>query len=271
LAALALAAATAAPAQHAGHDMSGAQGGNAPPDARDPHEYSGGYTLESGPYALPGPRQLHLADEHHFGALLIDRLERVHGRDEDFTALDAQAWFGRSYDRAVLKLEGERAGGRLHEARGELLWSHAVAAYWDGQLGLRHDGGEGPDRSWLALGVQGLAPYWFEVDAALYLGAHGRTALRAEAEYELLLTQRLILQPRAELTAYGREDRERGLGSGLSGLSAGLRLRYEFSRQFAPYLGLEWARKYGGTADLARAEGERVSDSRLVAGVRFWF
>lgn len=247
------------------------KGGLAPIDARDPHAYSGGYTLESGPYARPGPRELRMADEHNFGALLIDRLERVYTDNGDTTAYDAQAWFGRDYDRLVLKAEGDVARGRLQEARTEALWGHAVATFWDTQLGARYDYGVGSDRGWLAFGIQGLAPYWFNVDATAYAGSRGRTALRLGAEYEMLLTQKLILQPRIEMNLYGKRDEAREIGRGLSDASAGLRLRYEFTRQIAPYVGVEWARKFGGTADFARVAGEATQNTRLVAGLRFWF
>lgn len=253
------------------HGEMNMQGGSAPPDARDPHAYSGGYTLDSGKYALPGPRQLRLADEHSFGSLLVDRLERVDTREGNATAYEAQAWFGRNYDRLVIKAEGDYGKGKLQEARTELLWGHAIATFWDTQLGVRHDSGVGPDRSWLAFGVQGLAPYWFEVDAAAYVGDKGRTAFRLGAEYELLLTQKLVLQPRLEINAYGKSDEALGIGSGLSDGVAGLRLRYEFTRQFAPYVGVERAGKFGKTADLARAAGEKTDETRWVAGVRFWF
>ncbi len=152
-----------------------------------------------------------------------------------------------------------------------VLWGHAIASYWDTQLGVRFDSGEGPNRTWAAFGVQGLAPYWFELDATAYVGNEGRTALRLSAEYELLLTQRLVLQPRIEVNAYGKDDVARGIGSGISDAVAGLRLRYEISRQFAPYVGVEWAGKYGRTADLAKDEGARTSDTLWVAGLRFWF
>ena len=247
------------------------QGGSAPPTARDPHAYSGGYTLDSGPYALPGPQRLRLSDEHSFGALLVDRLERVTTRDGNATAYDAQTWFGRDYERLVLKAEGDAARGKLQEAQTEVLWRHAVAAYWDTQLGVRYDSGVGPNRGWLAFGIQGLAPYWFEIDASAYVGNNGRTALSLEAEYELLLTQRLILQPRIEVNVYGRRDQARDIGSGLSDVTAGLRLRYEFTRQFAPYVGVERASKFGESADFARAAGEKRPETRWVAGVRFWF
>lgn len=247
------------------------QGGSAPPDARDPHAYSGGYTLDSGAYALPGTRQLRLADEQNFGSLLVDRLERQYASEGDATAYDMQAWFGRDFDRLVVKAEGDVAQGKLQDARTELLWGHAIATYWDTQLGARYDSGVGPDRGWLAFGVQGLAPYWFEVDAAAYIGNEGRTALRLGAEYELLFTQKLILQPRIEVNLYGKSDEARGIGSGLSDAAAGLRLRYEFTRQFAPYIGVERVSKFGETADLARSEGEDAGVTQWVAGVRFWF
>lgn len=247
------------------------QGGKAPPDARDPHANSGGYTLGAGPYALPGPRQLRLADEHNFAGVLVDRLERVNLSEGSSAAYDAQAWFGRYYNRLVLKAEGDIANGQLEDASTELLWGHAIATFWDTQVGVRYDSGDGPNRNWLAFGVQGLAPYWFEIDATAYVGENGRTALGFEAEYEVLLTQQLILQPRVETNLYSNSDPARGLGSGLSDLAVGLRLRYEIRREFAPYIGIEWARKFGETEDLAQASGQDTNEVRGVAGVRFWF
>jgi copper resistance protein B len=119
--------------------------------------------------------------------------------------------------------------------------------------------------------MQGLAPYWFGVDATAYLGERGRTAVRLSTEYELLLTQKLILQPRVEVSFFGQQDAARALGSGLSGMVAGVRLRYEIRREFAPYIGVEWNGKFGGTANFARAAGVKVNDTRVVAGLRFWF
>ncbi len=267
--------ASSAPAGHMNRDMSGKkndgagmghgsmQGGSPPPDARDPHAYSGGYNL--------GSMRPRLADEHNFGLLLVDQLESVRTDKNTSIAYDMQAWFGRNYDRAVLKAEGDIDGGKLQEARTELLWGHAVAAFWDVQLGVRHDSGVDPSRTWVAFGVQGLAPYWFETEATAYFGEDGRSALRFDAEYELLLTQRLILQPRIEANFYGKRDAARELGSGLSDVTMGLRLRYEIRREFAPYVGIERARKFGGTKDLVRAAGKDTDESRVVAGVRFWF
>ncbi len=256
--------AAAMPGMEAGGAVGAMQGGSAPADARDPHAYADGYDF--GP--IPRPR---FADEQYFASLRMDRLEAVRSDNDTSALYDLQAWFGRTYDRLVLKAEGNVDNGRLEEASTELLWGHAVATYWDAQLGLRHDSGEEPGRSWLAFGMQGLAPYWFELDITGYVGEQGRTALSLEAEYEILFTQRLILQPRFEADVYGKKDAGRGIGAGLSELSAGLRLRYEIRREFAPYAGVEWAGKFGGSADYARAAGLDSSEARAVAGVRFWF
>jgi len=253
------------PAMKPGDMMMGAmQGGSPPPDTRDPHAYSDGFDFG----AIPRPR---FADEQNFGMLLVNRLESVNTDTNTTTTYDLQAWYGRDYDRLVLKAEGDIDNGKLEDASTELLWGHAVAAFWDTQLGLRHDSGEAPSRNWLAVGIQGLAPYWFEVDATAYVGQDSRTALSLEVEYELLFTQKLILQPRLEANWYGKRDPDRGLGKGLTDISAGLRLRYEIRREFAPYIGIEWANKFGETRDLARAAGQDASETRYLAGLRFWF
>ena len=248
------------------------QGGSAPPDARDPNAYADGFVNGSGLYAIGPNRSLHMADEHSFATVLVDRLETVDTNSGRSTSYEAQAWFGNSYNKLVIKTEGEVEKGRVHEARNELLWSRAVSTYFDTQLGIRNDSGSGrPSRNWLAFGVQGLAPYWFEVEATGYVSQDGRVAARFAAEYELLLTQRLILQPRIEANVYSKDDRDVGIGSGLANAAVGLRIRYEFSRQFAPYVGLEKYSTFGRTADLVRASGGRTSDTRVVAGVRMWF
>jgi len=245
------------------HGSMSMQGGKAPPDARDPHAYSNGYDF--------GPLKLRMADQKNFSSLLVDNLEVMRTKDNTSAEYDLQAWYGRVYDRVVLKAEGEADDGKLEDARTELLWGHAVAVYWDTQLGVRYDSGQGPGRSWLAFGIQGLAPYWFEVDAAAYVGEEGRSALRLDLSYDLLLTQKLILQPKFETDFYGKSDAERGLGSGLSHVAVALRLRYEIRREFAPYVGIERSVNYGATADFARAAGKDTGETRLIAGVRFWY
>ena len=239
---------------------------------RDPHAYSRGYTLESGPYALPGPRQLKMADEHRFWSLLGKRLE--YEPDDGRGAYDITAWYGTTWDRLQINGEGEFADGGIKDAETELLWNHAISGYFDTLLGAKFDtynGDEGEDRQWLALGIQGLAPYWFETDLTFYLGDEGRSALSGEAEYELLFTQRLILQSRATLSAYGKDDAANRRYAGITDGALGLRLRYEISRQFAPYIGVEWSRYFGDTADAISDAGEPVSDTHYLAGVKFWF
>jgi copper resistance protein B len=247
-----------------GMDMSSMQGGNAPPDARSP-DYSDGYGYGS----MPG---MDMHDDPAIAMLLLDRLEYVHSRDGgNAAAIDGQAWYGKNFNKLWVKFEGERAGGRLQDLRTEALWDHAIATYWDTQVGVRHDFGIGPGRTWAAFGIEGLAPYWFETEATFYAGQGGRTAARVAFEYEVLLTQRLILQPELEANAYGKDDPQRGIGSGLSDVEAGLRLRYEIRRQFAPYVGVVWRQKFGRTADFARAQGEHPDELEFVAGVRIWF
>ena len=233
-------------------------------DLRDPHAYAEGEDF--GPLGRP-----HLLDEAHFGAVLIDRLEYVQSSDNSWLAFSGQAWYGGTYNRANLKLELEADSGTVEHARTELLWNHAVASFWDTQLGVRFDSGETPDRTWAAFGVQGIAPYWFHVDATLYAGEGGDTAARLEAEYELLFTQRLILQPRLEANLYGQNDVDTGNGSGLSDLTLGLRLRYEITRQFAPYVGVQWAGLYGNAADYASNDNMPTEVTSWVIGLHMWF
>ena len=207
-------------------------------------------------------------DRAKVGMVSLERLEYVEGGAK---AWSAQAWYGGDFNKFRLRTEGRHADGEIEHADVELLWSHALAPFWDSQVGIRQDFGRGPDRTWAAFGVQGLAPYWFELSATAYVGAQGRTALRVESDYELLLTQRLVLQPRLELNAYGKDDHAAGIGSGLADAGFGVRLRYEIRREFAPYVGVEWRRSFGETADLARADGHDASDMQWVVGVRAWF
>ncbi len=237
---------------------------------RSPHAYSGGYTRDQGPYALPVKDQLVLMDEKNFSRLIVNRLENLNQDGPDSTRYDVQAWFGKTYSRFVLKAEGEYADDSLEDSRTELLWSRATSKFWDTQLGIRVDNGDGPARSWLAAGVQGLAPYWFDVHATAFIGESGRTAVGFEAEYEGRVTQRLILKPRVDVNVYGKDDPERGIGSGLSDLTFGLRMQYQFTRQFVPYIGVERIRRFGETADLLPLEFDG-SDTHWVAGLRFWF
>ncbi|MBS0568971.1 MAG: copper resistance protein B [Proteobacteria bacterium] len=232
-------------------------------DARSP-DYSDGIDHDH----MPGMEML---DHATLGMLMIDQLEYANGDDGSGQRWEMQGWYGTDLDKLWLRSEGERSGGRTGDADLEAFWSHAVAAYWDTQVGVRHDFGEGPTRDWAAFGIQGLAPYFFETQATFYVGPSGRTAARLRTEYDVLFTQRLILQPELEVNFYGRADPARDIGSGLSDARFGLRLRYEVRRQFAPYVGVVWTRRFGQTADLVHAENVAVSDRQWVAGVRIWF
>jgi copper resistance protein B len=210
-------------------------------------------------------------DDATFAKFRIDRLERAFGGDAPAFSWDVDAWLGRDFDKLLIRSEGEHARGATEEADVEALWSHAVATYWDTEVGVRQDIGGRANRTWIAFGIQGLAPWWFDLGATAYIGESGRTALRVEADYDLSLTQKLILQPRAEINAYGASDHAAGIGSGLSDATFGVRLRYEIRREFAPYVGVEWSRRFGDTADFARAEGFDANDTRWVVGIRVWY
>lgn len=209
-------------------------------------------------------------DTAPFGMVAFDQLEWRDTDGGDALFWDGRAWFGNDYDKALLKTEGERFDGD-YEGSAELLWDHVISRWWSLQGGVAHDFGEGPSRTWAAFGVQGLAPYWFEVEALAYVGEEGRTAANFSAEYEMFLTQRWVLQPKAELQLYGKDDPANGIGSGFSDAEVGLRLRYEIRREFAPYFGVVWSRKFGNTADLAREHGDDADELQFVAGLRVWF
>lgn len=237
---------------------------------RDPHAYSGGYERASGPYARPSQSQVILADEAVFIGVWMDRFEFVDHQDGQGAELEGFAWIGNSYRQLLLQAQIETVEGEVEEGEVDLLYSHAVSPFWDVRVGLHRSFGETADRDWAAIGIKGLAPYWFEVDAALHLGDDGHTAFDLEIEYELLLTQRLVLQPRIDIKAFSETDIELGRGSGLSTVKAGARLRYEFDRQFAPYLGVERVRSFGETADMLLPGSNRV-ETHWVLGLRFWY
>jgi copper resistance protein B len=208
------------------------------------------------------------AGVHH--RMWLENMEGVDGERNGF-AWDAQGWVGGDFDKLWVKSEGAALGGRTREFKIEALWAHAILPYWDTQLGLRQDAGGGPSRQWAAFGVQGISPYWFDVELTGYVGEEGRTALRLKTEYDLRLTQRLILKPEVELNAYGKTDRARQLGSGLADGRFELRLRYEFTRRVAPYVGFVYDRKFGASATLERQAGDAAIDHRAVAGVAVFF
>jgi copper resistance protein B len=189
----------------------------------------------------------------------------------DPLVLDAEFWVGRDLEKFVTKIDLEKVAGATEEAELQFLFNKAIDPYWDLRLGWRHNAKPGPARDYLAVGVDGVSPYQIEASATAFAGEGGQISFRLDAEYEYMLTQRVVLRPNFGFNLYSKNDDVAGIGSGLSDLTAGVRLGYEMAREFTPYIGVHWFKKYGHTADLTRDEGGKVSDSQVVAGVRFWF
>ncbi|MBI6558086.1 copper resistance protein B [Pseudomonas syringae] len=202
---------------------------------------------------------------------LADKLEWQDANDGSALAWDLSGWIGGDIDRLLLRSEGERTNGKTEEAEIQALWGHSISPWWDVVAGARQDFKPGAPQTWAAFGLQGQAISDLDIEATAFIGEAGQTAARLEADYDLQLTSNVVLQPTAELNFYGKNDPQRGNGSGLSTSEFGLRLRYEITPQFAPYVGVSWDRSYGKTADYAREDDEDTQDARLVVGVRMWF
>ncbi|HEY8568716.1 copper resistance protein B [Microbulbifer sp.] len=265
------------PMDHSGHDMSGMDHSQHQPVAntatQEVHQGHGGHgsAYASGTLHNAPNQPDHVMDhEVLLTKVMIDQLE---AREHNGSALEGSLWFGSDFNKLWLKTEVEREDGETTDSELQALYSRAVAPYWDLQVGVRHDfkleGGD--SKNWAAIGFNGLAPYFFEVDSALFLGEDGDSAFRLEAEYELLFTQQWILSPEIEMNFYGQNDPDTHTGSGLSDIEAGLRLRYEFTPQFAPYIGVNYEKKFGNTADFVRMEGEDTSETTWVIGLHAWF
>ncbi|MBA3942747.1 MAG: copper resistance protein CopB [Sphingopyxis sp.] len=225
--------------------------------------------------AAMGAARAHLYAEHGGGTVskvMIDQAELRAGKGKEAYVWDAEAWTGGDIDRLVLKSEGEGDfGGAFEGGEAQALWSHAIGPYFDFQAGVRQDFGPGASPTHAVAGFEGLAPYWFDIEGALFLSQKGDVTARFEGSYDQRITQRLILQPRAELSFAAQDIAESDIGAGLSEVELGIRLRYEIEREFAPYLGFVWERKVGKSARFARAAGEDPSRPAFVAGLRFWF
>jgi copper resistance protein B len=203
--------------------------------------------------------------------VLFDQLEWQAGNNPNGMSVDTRGWVGRNRDRLWFRAEADADDGRVAASQVHLLYARQFSRWWDVVAGISQDLRPGRPQTWAAFGVQGLAPYWFEVQATIHVGASGRTHARFEVEYELLLTNRLVLQPLIEAEIFGKSDPARGVGAGLSTTDAGFRLRYEFKRELAPYVGVSWAQKWGKTSNLAAAVGDESGDARFVTGLRLWF
>ena len=203
--------------------------------------------------------------------VLIDEFEIRNTDGNSSLVLDSQGWFGKDIQKLWFKAELVRDAGKTQEAELQVLYSRALLPFWDVQAGLRQDLSPAPRRNWAVIGLQGLAPYFLEMDIALFIGASSRTALRLEAEYRLFLTQQLVLTPEIEMNFYGQDDAAVSMGSGLSDIALGLRLGYEIRREFTPYIGVNWNGLFGNSARFARNNGEDPRELTWVIGVRTWF
>lgn len=228
-----------------------------------------------GPDTLQGaaPYGNPILDDRLYAHAFLNQFEGRFG-DGNYFRYDGQAWIGDDYNKLWLKSEGRyNAGNRARFSDGdhEALYTRPISTYFDMQVGVRSDIDSLRNRTWAAFGVQGLAIGFWNLELTGYASDNGRFAFRGNASYDLYLTQRLVLQPQIEMNAYSKADRGRELGSGVSDIDMGLRLRYEFTREVAPYVGVSYQQFLGGTADYRRRSGEGSGDLRALAGLRLWY
>lgn len=212
-----------------------------------------------------------LMDKKAFVHLLVDELEASDVGGKNDIAWDADLWVGGDFRKFWMKTQGEHSDDEDDRSELQFLYSKAILPFWDLQAGVRRDLEEVDERNWAVIGLTGLAPYFFDVEVELFFAEGGQTSARLRGEIELLLTQRLILTPELEIVGYGRNEPGRLIGSGLSEIEFDIRLRYEFKRELAPYIGLTWYRLQGSTADFAEISGRDKSDAVLTLGLRTWF
>jgi len=245
------------------------QGGDAPADARS-SDYSDGYEYR------------HMAgwedtDEIVFGKLIADQLEyRSNNSGNNSLRWDVQGWRGTDYHKLWMKFEGDQEQStKVGALELQTLYSHAVSPFWDIQAGIRFDqsygAGASDQRIFAVVGFQGLAPYWFDLEPALFISDKGDVSARITGTYDLLFTQRLILQPRLEINLAFSDVPEFGVGKGINDIQLGMRLRYEMTREFAPYIGIAQQKTLGTTANFVSLAGEAVNNVSLIAGLRWWF
>ena len=274
-----------APAQtdpHAGHDMTGmaAMPGMEPPDSEiggapapaPPTDHAADAVF--GAAQMSGPRKMLRHENGGVPAysVVFNLAEYRVQQGSDAYRWDGEGWFGGDIDRFVVKTEGEAAvRGGVESAEVQALYSRAIDPWFNLQVGVRQDFRPGPARTYATIGIEGIAPYWFEIEGALFLSDKGDLLGRIEGYNDQRITQKLILQPRVELNFAAQDVPANGIGSGLSDIELGLRLRYEIKREFAPYIGVSWERKLGDSARFARAAGDRVQATSLVIGIRTWF
>ncbi|MFT5439591.1 MAG: copper resistance protein B [Alphaproteobacteria bacterium] len=219
------------------------------------------------------PAQAEKMDDQLFTLVKIDQLEYRQQDGNDLIVWAGQGRIGNDENKLTLKTEGEyvRNADKFENAEIQVLYQRMISDFFDAQIGVRQDIKPDPSRTYGVIGINGLAPQWFETDASLFVSNKGDASLRLEAEYDILFTQRLVLEPSAEINIAFSDDELTGVGAGLSDVELGLRLRYEITREFAPYVGINWERKIGKTSDFASEEGEDSNVFSIVAGVRMFF
>jgi copper resistance protein B len=262
---------------HAGHQQKPAA---QPPPSSEQHQHQTSTELppfippvtdENRSAAFPDVHGHAVHDNAVNSFVLFDQLEWQTGEGASGITVDARGWAGRDRNRLWFRAEGDSEGSRVDDAQAHVLYGRQFARWWDLVAGVRQDFRPGSPQTWVAFGIQGLAPYWFDIEATGYVGASGRTHARFEVEYELLFTNRVILQPLLEVEVFGKSDPDRGIGAGLSTTDLGFRLRYEIRREIGPYVGVTWRNTWGKTADFAEATGEDTGGARFVTGLRLWF
>jgi copper resistance protein B len=219
------------------------------------------------------PAQAEKMDDQLFTLVKIDQLEYRKQDGNDLIVWGGQGRIGNDENKLTLKTEGEyvRNADEFENAEIQVLYQRMISDFFDAQIGIRQDIKPDPSRTYGVIGINGLAPQWFETDASLFVSNKGDASLRMEAEYDILFTQRLVLEPSAEINIAFSDDELTGVGAGLSDVELGLRLRYEITREFAPYVGINWERKIGKTSDFASEEGEDSNVFSIVAGLRVFF
>jgi copper resistance protein B len=245
--------------------------GNAPPPAMPSDHYA---ERTFGAAAMAQPEAAFRQDNggQTFSQIMVNLAELQVGDSHPGYRWDGEGWFGGDINRFVVKSEGSGASAQgVEDAEVQALYSRAIGPYFNLQAGIRQDIRPTPAHTYATLGFEGLAPYWFEVEGALFVSTQGKVLGRLEGYYDQNITQRLILQPRVELNFAAQDVPDNAIGSGLSDAELGLRLRYEISREFAPYIGVSWERKVGRTADFTRAMGDNPSSLNYVMGIRSWF
>lgn len=237
---------------------------------RDPNAHADGYNYRN----MAGWEE---SDQISISKVMIDQFEYRHANNsENYLRWDTQGWQGTDYNKLWLKFEGkQQAKFSTGDMELQALYSHSISAFWDAQIGGRVDysysDGENISRYFGVLGVQGLAPYWFEMEPAIFISSKGELSARLVASYDLLITQKWVLQPRFEMNVSANDLPEYGIGKGVNDVQIDLRLRYEFKREIAPYFGMTWTKKIGSTADYANLANEAELETAIIAGVKIWF